>query len=105
MMHDLLESRLHLSATYAGRVLTVTGTAGDDVIAIAVKNDKVAVFEHGVQTASFHTVRSIIVNALGGRDRVVIDPTVTLGVRINGGDQPDTLIGGSGPDTIRGWRK
>lgn len=101
-MLQSLEQRFLLAATYVGKVLTVTGTSGNDVIAIAARNNKVALFEGGVQTASFHTVRSIVVNALAGRDRVTIDTSITVATCLDGGDQADTLIGGNGPDVLLG---
>jgi Ca2+-binding RTX toxin-like protein len=102
MQPEQLESRTLLSVSYAGRVLSVYGTGGNDVISIALKNGRVAVVENGVQTASFTTVRSILVEGGGGRDKIGIDAKITVAARLIGGSGNDTLSGGSGPDVLLG---
>lgn len=102
IQHEQLESRTLLSVTYAGRVLSVYGTAGNDVIAVALKNGRVAVFENGVQTASFATVRSILVEGGSGRDKIGIDSNITVKTKLVGGSGHDSIVGGGGPDVLYG---
>lgn len=102
IQHEQLESRTLLSVSYAGRVLSVYGTGGNDVIAVALKNGRVAVFENGVQTASFTTVRSILVEGGSGRDKIGIDSNITVASKLVGGSGNDSIVGGSGPDVLYG---
>jgi Ca2+-binding RTX toxin-like protein len=88
------------SRTAAG-ALTITGTAGNDVIAtkqvlgvlFATMAGKTSVFYD-------RQLVSEVVNANAGNDTVTI--TGSRGVTINGGDGNDILNGGSGNDSLLG---
>jgi Ca2+-binding RTX toxin-like protein len=97
-------------ANVAGGVLTVTGTAGDDAIAVRCDGGNVKVNQAdpsgGAITCS-DLVRIRVV-AGDGSDRVSLSdvgPSVfgeLEDVSLEGGDGEDTLIGSAGVDTLRG---
>jgi Ca2+-binding RTX toxin-like protein len=98
-----LEPRVLLSASLsAAKVLTVTGTNGNDTISLSVANNRLVLNENGVQTGSYAGVKSIVVNALNGRDRVTVLANVAIPARIDGGNHADTLTGGSAGDVLLG---
>jgi len=124
-----LETRVQLSATLAGGVLTVTGTAGDDNImirvakseatgaavlrvseSIRVDDDTVAPRtpepEPTVTEFDPALVTSIVVNAGDGNDRVALNGNkrrpFNFGARLNGENGNDRLVAGAGDDTLNG---
>lgn len=120
-----LEQRALLSATLAGGVLTVTGTAGNDNIQIRHGKDEttgaaqVVVIESvrpatkgetpaapTVTRFATASVTSIVVNAGDGNDRVWLKGNrrnpFAVKATINGGLGNDRLAGGGGADVISG---
>jgi Ca2+-binding RTX toxin-like protein len=122
MFTEALESRQFLSATLnaTSGLLTVTGTANNERIAVARGDDgKLVVSEQTripatsttpAKTTSKRTsfdlakVKSILVNALAGNDLVEIKSSIaaTIPTTLNGGAGNDRLIGGRGKDLING---
>jgi uncharacterized protein YkwD len=94
-----MEDRTCPAAVLANRVLTVHGTGGADVIAVAAAGTNLTV---GGQAFAARLVDRIVVAAEGGNDRVTISEAVTKPTRIFGGTGQDTLSGGSGADEIYG---
>src|SRR3954471_22342115 len=89
MVHALegLESRVLLSATFRGGVLTITGTEGDDVIRLShpltltrtggrfflIEADpSITLVDVNQRQYRFHTpaIRRIVIDARGGDDRI-----------------------------------
>lgn len=129
LIHALEPRRLFAAfATLVGDgVLTVTGTTGDDVIDFRLENNVLTVTENG-QSQAFNAtkIRSVVVNALEGDDRVKVtdsivyaasDATAAPGTAgsidfeihgqggndsIQGGVGDDQLFGESGNDTLWG---
>jgi hypothetical protein len=87
-----------------GDTLVVEGGPGDDRILIsgAARPDTVRVLIAGRSAGRFGPVARILVKAGDGHDRVLVNPTVTLPVRIDGGPGNDVLRGGAGPDLLKG---
>ncbi|HRK29454.1 MAG TPA: calcium-binding protein [Tepidisphaeraceae bacterium] len=105
-MLEHLESRRLLAAQLVGTVLTITGTAGDDVIEFARRGGGFKVFErigNSVSESSwdYSAISRVIVNAGNGNDRVIVG-RLAVHVELNGGAGNDTLSAGGGNDTIRG---
>jgi Ca2+-binding RTX toxin-like protein len=96
------------------RTLTVTGTAGNDTLALRLRagDPKRLQVDVGDDGSADFTIRRrrfdrIVVNAGDGNDQVRIDDsngafTTTTPTQINGQGGDDTLIGGSGPETLNG---
>ncbi len=103
-MFDSLEARKLLSSSLVGGVLTVTGTNGNDTIALAISGPNIKVSQTGAANKFFATgsVQKIVVNALGGKDSVTIGSTITKPATLNGGAGNDTLTGGGGNDMLNG---
>jgi Ca2+-binding RTX toxin-like protein len=98
-----LESRRLLSASLVNGVLTVTGTELNDVIAISQDKTRVRVNEDGRVTAfTSSLVKRIVVNALGGIDKILGRPNLTKPMTADGGAGRDTLLGGSANDRLYG---
>ena len=126
MFIDSLERRSLLSAALAEGVLTVTGTAGNDMIHVGLNRAGTIVVSEAVQPARPTTrgerperptptitkftaadVTSIVINAGAGNDLVSVGRTAKrgatqLGATINGDAGNDRLTGGPGNDTING---
>ncbi len=90
-------------------VLSVQGTAGDDVIIVTAKNNLIAV--SGVAgTFSATLVKSIVILGGAGNDVIIIAgkqdnaalQDITLPTMIDGGNGDDVIQGGSGRDVIFG---
>jgi Ca2+-binding RTX toxin-like protein len=104
-----LESRTLLTVTLSGGVLTITGGAGDDVLAMSQVKSTVFVSSNGhkAQTFDASQINSISINMGSGNDRVGLekldgaDP-VLIKAFISGSKGDDTLRGGNGNDTISG---
>jgi hypothetical protein len=89
-------------AVLSAGVLTVTGTAANDVIGLSLNGTNlVAKLGARVQTFANSSVTSIRVLAGGGSDVVTLGPGVR-GSRIEGDSGNDTLVGGTNSDTILG---
>jgi Ca2+-binding RTX toxin-like protein len=123
---ETLEQRQMLTVTLAYSVLTINGTAGDDVIHVHLQdgNPNTLVVEDNVATAAYdptdptggyyyydlrtlsHSVYRIDINGLGGNDELVVDESygiIRMSFTINsGGGGNDTIIGGSGNDVLNG---
>ncbi len=97
-----LESRLLLSADLNGTALTVTGTAGNDVIALGLVGGEINVTVNGVPDQfDVAAVASISVDAFAGNDAITIGPGL-IGVSVSGGAGNDTMTSGTGNDTLVG---
>ena len=106
-MIEALEQRQLLAFTVSSGVLTVTGTANPDQIHIRRDGTNLVIVQNGVnQTTPAAAVTKIVVNALGGNDRVSLAVGTTNGITLpstlNGGDGNDELLGGDGNDVING---
>lgn len=119
-MLEQLESRMLLAVTVANRILLITGTAGDDQIALDVRRHrdpieyaiwKIRIVVNGVQIAQVDQRRidTIRIDALAGNDLVtaqVSDPCHIEGAAgkdtLSGGQYSDTLVGGNGDDLLYG---
>jgi Ca2+-binding RTX toxin-like protein len=92
--------------------LVVEGTAAADVIEVWYDTDPdsgdlvaIGVKCTNVDTEYFwpeDVTGGIYIRGNGGNDTVLVDPSVTDGVTIQGGAGKDTLSGGAGGDTIEG---
>src|SRR4051794_18078400 len=99
-----LETRRLLAATLATTgVLDITGTSGNDTLAVALSGTNVGVKLNTASPQIFAAskVKAIHVNAGIGNDRVTIGVSLP-GAVIHGADGNDTITGGSGNDTIYG---
>jgi Ca2+-binding RTX toxin-like protein len=85
-------------------VLTITGTAGGDTLAVDPgTGGNVTVWVNATpKTFAPSTFKSILVNAKGGDDKVLIDASITNPAKLLGGAGNDLLVGGAGNDTLDG---
>ncbi|HZN69752.1 MAG TPA: hypothetical protein VFB66_31040 [Tepidisphaeraceae bacterium] len=120
---ELLEGRRLLSATLEGGVLTVTGTAGPDIIQLNLADeDTIAVGIVGSSGMAFprDEVNLVVVRGLGGDDWLLVgdgsaedgEPAFNVPLVLDGGPgddllsrgpratTPATFHGGPGNDTI-----
>jgi Ca2+-binding RTX toxin-like protein len=104
-----MEQRRLLSGTVTAIVLTggmlnVSGSTGDDVIAVSTKDSgsTIAVYSGTAQIAGFpaSSINGIVVNGNDGNDTVTTTPPKPT--TVNGGDGNDTITGSAGNDTIKG---
>ncbi|QOV91427.1 C2 family cysteine protease [Humisphaera borealis] len=109
---EQLEGRQLMSATYALQPVAAT-TAPALVITASAKADNIqfsrtatggiAVSAEGKLVGVItKTVSQIVVNALGGNDRIIVDANVTVPATLNGGDGNDFLRGGGAKDILAG---
>lgn len=93
-----------LSMTTGPDGTVVRATGGDDNIQVRDDGSGGLEIRNGGTTLNLNAIeaRNLTIEAEAGDDRVYVDPAVTQGITINGGDGADTLTGGSGDDTIRG---
>ena len=104
-----LESRTLLTVTLSGGVLTITGGAGNDVLAMSQVKSTVFVSSNGHKAQTFDAtqITKISINMGSGNDRVGLekldgaDPVLIKAV-ISGSKGDDTLRGGNGNDTFSG---
>ena len=96
---EALEGRVvpAVTAFLSDGILTVTGTAGND--AIAVTESRGAIKVAGKSFVADEVWR-VVVNGLGGNDKITL--STTKSGRVNGGDGNDTLTGGAGDDWLVG---
>ena len=116
-----LEDRRLMSATLAGGVLTVTGTAGRDQIAVTQKDtDRLQVARRTVtidaagkrtvsndrKTFDLAAVKSIVAELGAGNDAITVGVpffrSLNIPTTLNGGAGNDILVGGNAADTING---
>jgi Ca2+-binding RTX toxin-like protein len=125
MWYEGLEQRALLTAEHNGDGLTVTGTAGNDIIQIRTGKDETTgaaqiIVSESVRPAERGTkpaaptvtrfdatkVKSVLVNAGAGDDAVALrgrrKTPFNLAATINGQDGNDRLTGGGGADAING---
>ena len=117
-MIDTLESRKLLAATLADGVLTVEGTARNDVIHVSLSSDGETItvressggrFRRGEPTETEFAaadVESIVVNAGAGNDTITLSgkrrTPLEIPATLNGGEGDDNLFGAAGADSISG---
>jgi len=81
--------------------LFITGTENADTIEVTTSGSNLVVTKNGTATSyPLADYARIYIDALGGNDAVTTDSSVTLAMRINGGDGNDNLLAGSGDDHI-----
>jgi hypothetical protein len=113
MMIEPLDQRRLLAATggsvtLANGILTVAGTAGNDVIEVAIVRDAadvqfVQITENAAAVAfPLADIRQVNVFAGAGNDAVRVDPSVALNTVLHGGNGNDSLSGGAGDDLLLG---
>jgi hypothetical protein len=97
-----LEGRLFLSASVSNGTLTITGSEGADRIVITANKKNILVREgsHQSRFGKADHITNLVVNSLGGNDRVKI--TGKLAATVNGGDGNDLIQGGAGDDVLVG---
>lgn len=85
-------------------VLTLEGTAGNDVIDVAPGGIFLDATLNGVRIAHvpFSDVQHIVVFAGGGNDSVTVERGIDLPAEIHGESGDDTLVGGDANDTLLG---
>src|SRR5690242_12028724 len=103
-MLEGLENRCLLSATLnaATGVLSVTGTAGPDVIRLGRGGSQVVVVESGsARSFDASKVKSITIDGRAGNDLITLHGS---GTPAGGGEisVPATLAGGAGNDLLTG---
>ncbi|MFL5341255.1 MAG: CAP domain-containing protein [Gemmataceae bacterium] len=98
---ECLEERtVPTTATFtANGTLTVMGTGSDDQIHVSNSGGQINVSGVG---QSFTGVGTLVIDAAGGNDTVVVDPNVTANTYIYGGDGNDAIQGGGGVNHIFG---
>ena len=99
MQIEDLETRVLLSHTLAGGVLTITGTSGKDTITLKLLGNQITLSDDGV-VSNFTpaSITSILINAGDGNDVVTSDPGIIAPTTILGGPGNDSLVGGGGND-------
>jgi Ca2+-binding RTX toxin-like protein len=87
-----------------GRTLVVSGTPGNDLIAVTPSGSNLVVFRNGqiVGTYPMTAVQYIIIDGGAGSDLIKIDPTIKIDAAIYGGTGNDVLRGGGGTNRIFG---
>jgi Ca2+-binding RTX toxin-like protein len=97
-MFEALEDRRLMSS-----VLTVNGTAGDDLIRLTQRGHLLSVQVNGV-TRAYNTLRISGVKVAGqdGNDTIAATGGFTLPVILSGGNGDDSLVGGRGNDRLDG---
>ncbi|MDB5324655.1 MAG: hypothetical protein JWM57_224, partial [Phycisphaerales bacterium] len=89
-------------ASVSGGVLTVSGTAANDVISLSQSSSTITATLNGsTQTFAANTVSSIAIQGNTGNDGIDAS-AMTTAMYINGGPGFDNIIGGAGNDTLSG---
>jgi Ca2+-binding RTX toxin-like protein len=100
--------RLLAAAVVTRGVLTITGTGGADTITVTQDAANFTVVQNGaVQVIRTAGVSSIVVNAGGGDDRVLLSQgnggaAVQVRATVRGGAGADVILGGAASDTLQG---
>jgi Ca2+-binding RTX toxin-like protein len=99
---ERLEARRLFAIALANGVLAIDGTDAADAITFSARGSKLTVrVNSDVQTFNTGDVNTIMINALGGDDRVTLG-RVKIDSIIDGGDGNDRILGGRGDDVITG---
>jgi Ca2+-binding RTX toxin-like protein len=107
-MIEHLECRRHLSVTtsFSAGVLTVTGDADPNRVSISRNLDTgqllVRSSDVTIRSIAYAEVNSIVVNLLGGEDRLTTAANVEKPMNVNGGEGSDNLTTGGGADVVHG---
>lgn len=105
MIFEVLEKRqlLSVSLNPATGLLTVTGTNFADRITVERCGRVLSVFDGKTQRPyALNKVKSVSVDALAGRDKVLVAANVNVPTVLNGGPDNDTIRGGAAADRIVG---
>ncbi len=105
-----LECRRMLSATVSRGVLSIQGTAADDVIEIrraGDDSDQLEIVENGTVTSSrsINSIRQIRIDGRSGDDEILVNQDngpITIPMQIKGGRGDDLLRGGAGRNQLDG---
>jgi Ca2+-binding RTX toxin-like protein len=101
-MWENLESRLLLSASLSGGVLTINGTDRNDNIYTHTNGSSLIVFFNGAETRfRAANVSRIVINGRAGDD-YILNGAANIPARLTGGAGNDFLSGGSQDDTLSG---
>jgi Ca2+-binding RTX toxin-like protein len=99
---EALEARRLFAIALSNGILAIDGSDAADTITITSRGSKLTARVNGdVQTFRTGDVSTIMVNALGGDDRVSLG-RVKIDSIIDGGDGNDRVFGGRGDDVITG---
>ncbi len=100
---ELLEDRQLLTAALANGVLTITGTENADRFRVKLGGTNLSVKE-GSTVTNFTAaqVTSIVINGLGGDDRIILSKEIEIPATIDGGTGDDFIVGGARNDTLSG---
>jgi Ca2+-binding RTX toxin-like protein len=100
MMIENLENRRLLSASLANGVLTVTGTTGNDRIAVTPNGTDLNVqIGKTKQTFKAADVKSLVVKSLAGNDTIDLAKS-PVGATVDAGDGNDLVIGTALADVV-----
>jgi len=94
------------TAALSAGTLTVTGTAGDDLLHIVSDGTNLRVLDGNTEVGRFASasVTALVVNAGAGNDTVRIGDTVLQQATLNGQAGGDKLVAGGGPTALFGGR-
>jgi hypothetical protein len=97
-----LEARWLFAIALSNGILAIDGTDAADVITLTARGSKLTVRANAdIQSFKTRDVSTVMVNALGGDDRVSLG-RVKIDSIIDGGDGMDRILGGRGNDVITG---
>ena len=100
---EVLDSRRLFSASLAGGILNVVGTAGNDIISLNILGATLRVVDNGVnRDFAAAAVTQINVGLAGGNDKFTSLDTITKPTNVNAGVGNDTITTGGGNDTVLG---
>jgi hypothetical protein len=89
-----------------GQPLRIRGTARSDQIVVSWDEAaaEIVAYRNGQLLGRFAAgpIREVIVSALAGNDRVIVDPQFPLPIRVYGGPGDDALTGGAADDVLIG---
>jgi Ca2+-binding RTX toxin-like protein len=103
MRAESLESRRLLSSSLVGSVLTISGTTGNDVIALKLLGGQIRVSDNGaVSKFDAASITAIQISAGAGKDNVSLQGAITIPATILGEGGNDSLRGGGGNDQVTG---